>query len=83
MRATQFERWISAHAYYSNGTVSCFPSNPCYRQQTTEVDFGYIMKQFDARVYAFGKDTTFNQVEKNYWDADVCLQFQLSKQIRG
>jgi hypothetical protein len=58
-------------------------TNPSYRQETTEVDFGYIMKQFDARVYAFGKDATFNQVMKNYWDAGVGLQFQLSKQIMG
>ncbi len=57
--------------------------NPSYRQKTTEVDFGYIMKQFDARVYAFGKVTSFNAVETNFWDAGVGLQFQLSKQIMG
>jgi hypothetical protein len=58
-------------------------TNPSYRQKTTEVDLGYIMKQFDARLYAFGKVTTFNAVQTDYWDAGVGLQFQLSKQILG
>jgi hypothetical protein len=58
-------------------------TNPSYRQKTTEVDLGYIMKQFDARVFAFGKVTTFNHVVTNFWDAGVGLQFQLSKQILG
>ena len=59
-------------------------TNPSYRQKTTEVDLGYIMKQFDARVYAFGKVTDFNNaVMTNFWDAGVGLQFQLSKQILG
>jgi hypothetical protein len=58
-------------------------TNPSYRQKTTEVDLGYIMKQFDARVYAFGKVTSFNAVQTNFWDAGVGLQFQLSKQILG
>jgi hypothetical protein len=59
-------------------------TNPSYRQKTTEVDLGYIMKQFDARVYAFGKVTDFNNaVMKDFWDAGVGLQFQLSKQILG
>jgi hypothetical protein len=57
--------------------------NPSYRQKTTEVDLGYIMKQFDARVYAFGKVTDFNAVRSNFWDAGVGLQFQISKQIMG
>ena len=26
-------------------------SNPSYRQKTTDVELGYIIKQFDARVY--------------------------------
>ena len=58
-------------------------TNPSYRQKTTEVDLGYIMKQFDARMYAYGKITSFNQVQTNYWDAGIGLQFQLSKQVLG
>jgi hypothetical protein len=57
--------------------------NPSYRQKTTEVDLGYIMKQFDARVFAYGKVTKFNAVQTNFWDAGIGLQFQLSKQIMG
>jgi len=57
--------------------------NPSYKQKTTEVDLGYIMKQFDARMYAFGKVTSFNAVQSNFWDAGIGLQFQLSKTILG
>jgi len=59
------------------------PVHPNYRQKTTEVDLSYIIKQFDARVIAYGKNTTFNGVQTNFWDAGVGLQFQLSKQILG
>jgi len=58
-------------------------SNPSYRQQTTEADLGYIIKQFDARFYAFGKVTSFNHVQTNFWDAGLGLQLQISKQILG
>jgi hypothetical protein len=55
--------------------------NPSYRQKTSEGEIGYIMKQFDARLYAYGKYTSFNHVQNNFWDAGVGLQLQLSKQI--
>ena len=71
-----------AMAEFTDGIGSPI-TNPSYRQKTTEVDLGYIMKQFDARVFAYGKVTTFNQVQTNFWDAGVGLQFQLSKQIMG
>lgn len=58
-------------------------TNPSYRQKTSEGDIGYIMKQFDARLFAFGKYTSFNGVQTNFWDAGVGLQLQLSKQILG
>jgi len=59
------------------------PVHPSYRQKTTEVDLGYIIKQFDARVFAFGKNTSFNGVRTNFWEAGVGMQLQLSKQILG
>ncbi|HET6143535.1 MAG TPA: hypothetical protein VFE02_08490 [Candidatus Acidoferrales bacterium] len=65
------------------GGIGSPVTNPSYRQKTTEVDLGYIVKQFDARFYAFGKTTSFNQVQTNFWDAGIGLQFQLSKQILG
>jgi len=46
------------------------------------VDFSYIIKQFDARLMAFGKNTTFNGVQQNFWEAGVGLQLQISKQIK-
>jgi hypothetical protein len=41
------------------------------------------MKQFDARLFAFGENVTFNGGVGNYWDAGLGLQLQLSKQILG
>ena len=47
------------------------------------MNFDYIIKQFDARVMSFYKDTRFNAVQKNTWEAGVGLQLQISKQILG
>ncbi len=54
-----------------------------YRQNTAEVNFDYIIKQFDARVMSFYKDTRFDAVQANTWEAGVGLQLQISKQILG
>jgi hypothetical protein len=56
-------------------------SNPPYRQNTAEVNFNYIIKQFDARVMSFYRNTSFNTVNRDSWEAGVGLQLQLSKQI--
>jgi hypothetical protein len=73
-----------AIAEFTDGIPIPTPAaNPSYRQNTTEVDLGYIMKQFDARLYAFGRNTTFNGVQIPSWDAGLGLQLQLSKQILG
>ncbi len=37
-------------------------ANPSYRQKTTEVDVSYIMKQFDARVYALRQEHDLQRV---------------------
>jgi len=58
-----------------------FLSAPSYRQNTSEVDFSYIIKQFDARVMSFYRNTTFNAVRSNNWEAGVGLQIQLSKTL--
>jgi hypothetical protein len=47
------------------------------------VEIGYIMKQFDARLFAYGMNVSYTGVMKNYWDAGLGLQLQLSKQILG
>jgi len=70
-----------AEAEFTDGVVS--PTrNPSYRQTTTETDFSYIIKQFDARIMAFGKATSFNAVQRDYWEAGVGLQLQISKQMK-
>jgi hypothetical protein len=65
-----------------NGSASKLLS-PNYHQKTTDVEIGYIIKQFDARLFAFGTNFTFNGVQKNFWQAGLGLQLQLSKQILG
>jgi hypothetical protein len=51
--------------------------NASYDQKTTEIDVNYVIKQFNARVMAFCKDTTFNAVKPNFWQAGLGLQFQM------
>ena len=43
------------------------------------MNFNYVIKQFDARVMSFYKDTSFNAVQTNFWEAGVGLQIQISK----
>ena len=50
---------------------------PSYHQKTTELNFNYVIKQFNARVMAFYKDTRFNRVKTNSWQAGVGLQIQM------
>jgi hypothetical protein len=54
-----------------------------YRQNTGEINLSYIIKEFDARISSFYRDTRFNAVQKNSWEAGVGLQLQISKQILG
>ena len=56
--------------------------NVTYRQKTTEVNVDYVIKQFDARVMSFYKDTRFNEVMPNTWEAGIGLQLQISKTIK-
>lgn len=69
-----------ADAEYTGGVLN---TDPSYRQKTTDVEIGYIMKQFDARLFAYGMNVSYTGVMKNYWDAGLGLQLQLSKQILG
>jgi hypothetical protein len=46
-------------------------------QKTTEVNFNYVIKQFNARVMSFYKDTRFNTLNPNYWQAGIGLQIQM------
>ena len=40
---------------------------PSYHQKTTEVNFNYVIKQFNARVMTFYKDTRFNRARTDFW----------------
>lgn len=54
-------------------------SNPSYRQNTAEVNLNYVIKQFDARLMSFYRDTRFNSVKGDTWQAGIGLQLQLSR----
>jgi hypothetical protein len=52
-------------------------ATPSYNQKTTEVNFNYIIKQFNARVMTFYKDTRFNRIQTNFWQLGIGLQIQM------
>jgi hypothetical protein len=70
-----------AAAQFTNGIIVGGKTSPRFHQDTTEVDVSYVIKQFDARIMSFYKDTTFNRVQKNFWELGVGVQLQLSKTI--
>jgi hypothetical protein len=51
--------------------------NPSYHQKTTEVNLNYVIKQFNARVMTFYRDTRFNGQRQNFWQAGIGLQVQM------
>ncbi len=46
-------------------------------QKTTEVNLNYLIKQFNARVMTFYKDTRFNRLNPNFWQIGIGLQIQM------
>ncbi len=60
-----------AHADFTHSTAASFD------QKTTEVNVNYVIKQFKARVMTFYKDTRFNRVMPDFWQAGVGLQVQM------
>jgi len=50
---------------------------PSYSQKTTEVNFNYVIKQFNARVMTFFRDTRFNRDHPNFWQLGIGLQLQM------
>ena len=46
-------------------------------QKTTEVNLNYVIKQFNARVMTFYKDTRYNRLTPNFWQLGVGLQIQI------
>ena len=48
-----------------------------YDQKTTEVNFNYVIKQFNARVMSFYEQQDFNAVKTDTWQAGIGLQIQI------
>ena len=63
-----------AHAKFSEGRTAI---DVDYDQKTTELNLNYVIKQFNARVMMFFKDTRFNAVNPDFKQFGVGLQFQM------
>jgi len=50
---------------------------PSFNQKTTEVNVNYLIKQFNARVMTFFKNTSFSRGRPDFWQAGVGLQIQM------
>ena len=53
------------------------PLDPNYDQKTSEIDFNYVIKQFNARIMMFYKDTRFDAVRTNFKQFGVGVQLQI------
>jgi hypothetical protein len=60
-----------AKAEFTHGT------GPSYDQKTTEFNLNYVIKQFNARVMAFGEDVKYNRLRIDTWQAGLGLQIQM------
>jgi hypothetical protein len=53
------------------------PLDPDYNQKTTELDLNYVIKQFNARIMIFYKDTRFDAVRTDNKQIGVGVQLQM------
>ncbi len=60
-----------AKADFTHGTA------PSYNQKTTEFNVNYLIKEFNARVMTFYRNTDFNRGRTDFWQAGVGLQIQM------
>ena len=63
-----------AHARFREGITAL---DLDFDQKTTEVNFNYLIKQFNARVMLFFKDTRFDAVRQDFMQVGVGLQVQM------
>jgi hypothetical protein len=63
-----------AHARFREGIT---PGDLDYDQKTTELDLNYVIRQFNARVMLFFKDTRFDAVRTDFMQFGVGLQIQM------
>ncbi len=61
----------------ANFTHALTPGTPSFNQKTTEFNLNYVIKQFNARVMAFGQNIHFNGVKSDFWQAGIGLQIQM------
>ena len=53
------------------------PLDADYDQKTSELNFNYVMKQFNSRVMVFYKDTRFDAVLTSFKQFGVGVQLQM------
>jgi len=53
------------------------PLDPDYDQKTGEIDLNYVIKQFNARIMMFYKDTRFDAVRTDFKQFGVGVQLQM------
>ncbi|HET9358655.1 MAG TPA: hypothetical protein VFO58_02845 [Vicinamibacterales bacterium] len=63
-----------AHARFRDGVTI---ADADYDQDTTEINVNYVIKQFNARVMMFVKDTRFDAVRTDFLQFGVGLQLQM------
>ena len=63
-----------AKANFSQGLTTVDKS---YDQQTTELNFNYVLKDFNARIMLFYKDTRFSAIQTNNKQVGLGFQFQI------
>ena len=51
--------------------------DPNFDQKTNELNLNYVIKQFNARVMVFYKDTRFNAVRTDFKQVGVGVQLQM------
>jgi hypothetical protein len=52
-------------------------ANPDYDQKTTEINVNYLIKEFNARIMFFFKNTNYNAVRRDFIQGGVGLQIQM------
>jgi hypothetical protein len=63
-----------AKANFTNGLTTVDTN---YNQQTSEFNFNYVIKDFNARIMLFYKDTRFNAIQTNTKQFGVGVQLQI------
>jgi len=63
-----------AKAQFSDGILR---TDIDFSQKTNEIDLNYVIKQFNARIMLFYKDTRFDAVRTNFKQVGVGMQLQM------